>query len=156
VEVQDTTRATAEMYGTGFLPTSFYLFSAVPKDQNTPGDVQVSEIWQKIHERDDKYFARTLSSFFSPKTQNDVLSGYLDLFDRTDDDGGFLVNTDDRQLLWDWVVALVKCAIKHEHEVRKPVIVESAGKEDYTHERFPDDSQRLIKYADMWDVEIEW
>lgn len=166
IEIEDTTRATVDMYDTGFLPTSFYLYSALGETKGTPEEVWTktkkrggsdpSQIWIKVRERDDNFFAGTLASFFTEKAREEFLSGYLDLFDRKNSNGELLVNSEDREILWDWIHTLVKTTIQHEHKVRGPIIIRKNGEEVFTHRIHPEDSERLINYAEIWNVDIFW
>lgn len=157
VEIEDTTRAVVDMYDTGFLPTSFYRFSAVDKDDDGNDIEGPSVIWAKIKERSDEYFSKTLASFFTEEARAEFIDGYLDLFEKKGPNGDYLIDDDDRDLLWDWIDMLVSNTIAHEHEIRCPIVVcNRDGDEIFTHKKFPEDSERLIDYSEVWKVDISW
>ena len=153
IEIEDTTKATVDMYETGFLPTGFYITTAI--DDNSQFG-KPSNIWKNIHERNDKYFAQTFGSFFSEKLRKEVLDRYLNLFDRKDSSGEFLVNQEDREILWDWIHSIIKNTIKHEHEIREPFVRTNDSIEVFTHRKHDFDSKNLIMYSQMFNVDIFW
>lgn len=109
-EMAETLEATAELEGTGFLPSSFYYYSRIrPAD----GGEYPEDTWEQIHAKKDDYFAKTFRSFFNEKSQP-IIDAYMDLFTRKTADGELMLDDDDREVLWEWIHSLAGTAVKHE------------------------------------------
>lgn len=146
----ESVRGTVSLYGSGFLPRSFFL--SIHSLFDTQG--QRINIIEKIKERNDDYFSETLSTFFSPEMRDRFLLPYMDLFHRTDRDGEPLVGPDARAELWDWVDALFITMLEYEHSVRKPVVSGQNGNRTIKYTLHAEETDMLLSYAHMWQVHL--
>ena len=105
-EMAETLEATAELEGSGFLPTSFYHYSTERSE----------DTWVQIAARNDAYFANTFRSFFNEKSQP-IINVYMDLFTRKTASGTLMLDDDDRELMWEWIHSLAQTAVQHELEL---------------------------------------
>lgn len=151
-EVAGITSNTVDMYGNGFLPTAFYKVASKRSEEMENGET----IWKRIHEKDDDYFAITLASFFSERAREEFLDGYIKLFSHKDAKGELLADKEDREILWEWMNALVESMIQHEHLIREPCSVVEKGKELRSYKIQPEDRDDISTLADLWDIQLNW
>ncbi len=95
-------QSTTDIYGTGVLPLGFFL------TLKTPGTSEVVDVFQKISEKDEKYFSIALGSFFPQEVRNKFVKPYLDLFTAVNSEGDPLVCDEDRSDLWGWIHSLIR------------------------------------------------
>lgn len=105
-EMAETLEATAELEGSGFLPTSFYHYITA-RGEDTLGQISA---------KNDAYFANTFRSFFNEKSQP-IIDVYMDLFTRRTHSGSLMLDEDDRELMWEWIHSLAQTALQHELEL---------------------------------------
>jgi len=108
--------------------------------------------WDKISKREEVFFRENCADVFKDIPMNHI-NTFKELFN---DEGDPVITDDDKEALWDYFDSFVKICIKYIHRQRGPKIrdIGKGPQRVYSRNEFPD--VHLQKYAQTWDVKLEW
>ncbi len=108
--------------------------------------------WDEISKREEVFFRENCVKVFAgiPIDQVDAFSALFN------DVGEPVISDDDKEAMWDYFDSFVKICLKYIHRQRGPKIrdIGKGPQRVYSKNEFPD--VHLQKYAQIWDVKLEW
>ena len=115
-----------------------------------------NEYWEEIKSRNENFFIEHAKEIFKhlPVKQSNI-SAFKLLFTAKNKDGEYIVESEDRDAIWDMFDSLVKICIKYIHRKRKVQLVETeeGQKPIYSSNYLPDIKVREL--AREWGITLE-
>jgi hypothetical protein len=123
--------------------------------------------WDMIKARDEDFFSKHSKTIFGPLPFEKV-EEYVDmfklLFELKDNEGEYIVNKKQRDVIWDFLDSFVKISIKHVHAKREPVVrtqTDKDGKQTKVPMYLKNYCGKLevpvfIKHAQKWGVVLKF
>jgi len=110
------------------------------------------EHWPKIEQKDENFFLDNATDLLKDYPVGD-LNPFKQIFINDD------IDDDDKELLWEYFDSLVKIAIIHIHEQRKPFyIINEDGnkKKSYSKDHQYQPQVGIVKMANLFQIKLEW
>lgn len=110
--------------------------------------------WDQISKREEIFFRENCIEVFADIPMNHI-DAFKALFDN-DEDGEPVISNEDKGAMWDYFDSFIKICLKYIHLQRSPKIrdIGTGPQKVYSKNEFPD--VHLQKYAQIWDVKLEW
>lgn len=110
------------------------------------------QYWDKISRREEAFFRENCADVFADIPMNHI-NAFQELFN---DEGESVIEDDDKNAMWDYFDSFIKICLKYIHRQRGPKIrdIGTGPQRVYSKNEFPD--VHLQKYAQIWDVKLEW
>ena len=107
--------------------------------------------WDKISKHEEAFFRENCADVFKDIPM-DHINAFKELFSEDEQ----VISDDDKDAMWDYFDSFVKICIKYIHRQRGPKIrdIGKGPQRVYSKNEFPD--VHLQKYAQLWDVKLEW
>ncbi len=109
--------------------------------------------WPQIKERNEGFFDEHVGEVFQDLPMGDVNS-FKKLLEAKDNEGKFIVTTEDRNGIWDYFDSFVKIAISFVHEKREPDIKFEKGKKSALYRKNYRPIFTIEKHAFNWEVKL--
>lgn len=101
--------------------------------------------WNEIASKDENFLVNHCDIIFSGVSK-EYIEKFKQLFINKK------INSEDKNILWDYLFSFVKISISYIHESRSPKIIDD--KPAYSNKNFPD--VKLQKCSKTWNVELDW
>jgi hypothetical protein len=114
-----------------------------------------STCWEKIKERDEKFFIENANDIFKLIPAGEV-NLFKDLFTTKDSNGNDIINQDIKTQIWKLFDAMVKICIKYIHKQRAPFSQKSNETIQYFYERSFFDEVDVRTHSEKWGIALEF
>lgn len=112
------------------------------------------KFWDQILNKEDRFFIDNSESIFAGLPVNHV-NAFRELFE-VKEDGKCIITDDEKNCVFLYFISFVKISLHYIHKKREPVIVIKNDKKIKLWKNKYKSEIRLVHYAKLFDVNLEW